>query len=70
MEAPTKIDETAKNAKVLKEISKVKSGFNPDPSRFIKEQDSGMDLIVEKAYAALENRSYQTVEHVLSVSGL
>jgi len=53
MEAPAKMDETAKNAKVLKEISKLKSWFNPDPSRFIEEKDSGRDLIVEKADVAL-----------------
>ena len=53
MEAPAKMDDTAKNAKVLKEISKLKSWFNPDPSRFIEEQDPGRDLIVEKADVAL-----------------
>jgi hypothetical protein len=53
MKLPTKIDETAKSTKVLKEISKLMSWFNPDPTRFIEEQDLGSDLIVEKADVAL-----------------
>ena len=34
-------------------MSKLKSWFNPDPSRFIEGQESGRDLIVEKAGIAL-----------------
>jgi hypothetical protein len=33
--------ETAQNKKALKQISKLKSWFNPDPSRFMEVQDAG-----------------------------
>jgi hypothetical protein len=31
----------------LKEISKLKSWFNPDPSKFLEMQNSGREMIVE-----------------------
>jgi phage terminase large subunit len=37
----------------LKQISKLKSWFNPDPSRCTEVQDSGRDLVVESADIAL-----------------
>jgi hypothetical protein len=39
----------------LKQISKLKSWFNPDPSRFMEVQDSGRDLVVESANFAFHS---------------
>jgi hypothetical protein len=39
--------ETRKQNKALKQISKLKSWFNPDPSKFLETQNSGRDMIVE-----------------------
>jgi hypothetical protein len=46
---------TAHNKKALKQISKLKSWFNPDPSRFMEVQDSGRDLVVESANFAFNS---------------
>jgi hypothetical protein len=40
--------ETVQNKKALKQISKLKSWFNPDSSRFMEVQDSGRDLVVQE----------------------
>ena len=45
--------EALKYKKVLKETSKLKSWFNPDPSKYIELQDSGGEMIVERADFAL-----------------
>jgi hypothetical protein len=47
--------ETAHNKKALKQILKLKSWFNPDPSRFMEVQDSGKDLVVESANFAFNS---------------
>jgi hypothetical protein len=49
LESSDKRIETAQNKKALKQISKLKSWFNPDPSRFMEVKDSGRDLVVESA---------------------
>jgi hypothetical protein len=41
--------QTRKQNKTLKQISKLKSWFNPDPSKFLKMQNSGREMIVETA---------------------
>jgi hypothetical protein len=51
---------TAQNKKALKQISKLKSWFNPDPSRFKEVHDSGRDLVVESANFAYN--SFDLVE--------
>jgi hypothetical protein len=38
-----------KQNKVLKQISKLKSWFNPDPSKFLETQNSGREMIVKTA---------------------
>ena len=38
-----------KQNKALKQISKLKSWFNPDPSKFLEMQNSGREMIVETA---------------------
>ena len=38
-----------KQNKALKEISRLKSWFNPDPSKFLEMQNSGREMIVETA---------------------
>jgi hypothetical protein len=45
----------AQNKKALKQISKSKSWFNPDPSRFMEVQDSGRDLVVESTNFAFNS---------------
>jgi Reverse transcriptase (RNA-dependent DNA polymerase) len=40
---------TPHNKKALKQSSKLKSWFNPDPSRFMEVQDSGRELVVKSA---------------------
>ena len=52
-ELPTEKDKAVNNEQVLREISKLKSWFNPDPLIFIEAQDSGRDLVLEKADVAL-----------------
>jgi Reverse transcriptase (RNA-dependent DNA polymerase) len=47
--------ERAQNKKALKQMSKFKSWFNPDPSRFIEVQDSGRDLVVESVNFAFNS---------------
>jgi hypothetical protein len=54
-ESSAKRIETAHNNKALKQISKLKSWFNPDPSRFMEVQDSGRDLVVESANFAFNS---------------
>jgi hypothetical protein len=46
LESSDKTLETAQNKKSLKQISKLKSWFNPDPSKLMEVQDSGRDLVV------------------------
>jgi hypothetical protein len=40
-------------ARALRQISKLKSWFNPNPTRFIENFDSGRELVLEKADIAL-----------------
>jgi hypothetical protein len=51
-ESPAKRNETDNNKQALKHTSKLKSWFNPDPSRFMEVQDSGRDWVVESANIA------------------
>jgi hypothetical protein len=37
----------------LRQTSKLKSWFNPNPTRFIENSDSGRELVLEKADTAL-----------------
>ena len=55
LELSDKSVETAQNKKALKQISKLKSWFNPDPSRFMEVQDSGRELVVESANFAFNS---------------
>jgi Reverse transcriptase (RNA-dependent DNA polymerase) len=55
LELSDKTIETAHNKKALKQISRLKSWFNPDPSRFMEVQDSGRDLVVESANFAFNS---------------
>jgi hypothetical protein len=55
LESLNKRLETAQNKKALKQILKIKSWFNPDPSRFIEVKDSGRDLVVESANFAFNS---------------
>ncbi len=41
--------EIRKQNKAFKQISKLKSWFNPDPSKFLETQNSGREMIVETA---------------------
>ena len=41
--------EIRKQNKALKQISKLKSWFNPDPSKFLETQNSGREMIVKTA---------------------
>jgi hypothetical protein len=40
-------------ARALRQTSKLKSWFNPNPTRFIENSDSGRKLVIEKADIAL-----------------
>jgi hypothetical protein len=40
-------------ARALRQTSKLKSWFNPNPTRFIESSDSGRELVLEKADIAL-----------------
>jgi hypothetical protein len=40
-------------ARALRQTSKSKSWFNPNPTRFIENSDSGRELVLEKADIAL-----------------
>jgi hypothetical protein len=42
-----------KTARALKETPKLKSWFNPNPTRFLENEDSGGELIVERADVVL-----------------
>jgi Reverse transcriptase (RNA-dependent DNA polymerase) len=55
LELLDKTIETAQNKKALKQISKLKSWFNPDPSRFMEVQDFGRELVVESANFAFHS---------------
>jgi hypothetical protein len=55
LELSDKRIETAQNKKALKQILKLKSWFNPDPSRFMEVQDSRRDLVVESANFAFNS---------------
>jgi hypothetical protein len=55
LELSDKRIETAQNKKALKQISKLKSWFNPDSSRFMEVQDSGRDLVIESANFAFNS---------------
>jgi hypothetical protein len=55
LELLDKTIETAQNKKALKQILKLKSWFNPDPSRFMEVQDSGRDLVIESANFAFNS---------------
>jgi hypothetical protein len=56
LEVSDKRIETAPNKKALKQISKLKSWFNPDPPRFMEVvQDSGRDLVVQSANFAFNS---------------
>jgi hypothetical protein len=54
-ESSDKSIKAAQNMKALKQISKLKSWFNPDSSRFMAVQDSGRDLVVESANFAFNS---------------
>jgi hypothetical protein len=46
-------DQIRKQIKALTEISKLKSWFNPDPSKFLETQNSGREMIIKTADFAL-----------------
>jgi hypothetical protein len=49
----TLIGENERVAKDLRQTSKLKSWFNPNPTKFIKNSDSGRELVLEKVDIAL-----------------
>jgi hypothetical protein len=55
LESSDKRIETAQNKKALKQISKMKRWFNPDPSIFMEVQDYGRNLLVESANFAFNS---------------
>jgi hypothetical protein len=47
--------ENERVARALRQTSKLKSWFNPNPTRFIENSDSGRELVLEKADIALNS---------------